>query len=59
MFLYVKKYFSVKDDGWNFNNLIVFYLIRWFVFDFFFNNVYYNSIYIFFSEDIIDDDLVF
>lgn len=54
-----KNHFSVKDDGRNSNNSIVSHPTRRLVFDFFLNNVYYNSTYIFFSEDIIDDDLVF
>lgn len=58
-FLHVKKHFSVKDDGRNSNNSIVSHPTRRLVLNFFLNNYYYISTYIFFSEDIIDDDLVF
>lgn len=55
----LKKHFSVKNDGRNSNNSIVSHPTRRLVLDFFLNNYYHNSTYIFFSEDIIDDDLVF
>lgn len=58
-FLRVKKHFSVKDDGRNSNNSIVSHPTRRLVLNFFLNNYYYISTYKFFSEDIIDDDLVF